>query len=644
MAEGVFGLIRSTTVSASVPSKSFPPGTPAEDVEPASEAQAGVFAEDQRVPLRLAASRGALALELYEPVGMGPLSVSALSVTLPGLRFPLDLSGGVPKFRHRRGQLEHLALETDLDRLERWAAPRLREVLDESVRPAVLWLVPGGIGVGLVGRRQALAFDVLWAPDAATARFVLANARGVGLTVPALAVALRAVDTLLGRLAERRGRVLRVERAPQVVSRLLLPAVGARAPSTDRVRFVELTAADRRVRAVLDVTEPAAELHPDAVRALELGELVASSDDELAQGDSDKARLGYVTALERAPRNPEIVRLIAEIDTSVDGRTEAALGLLVETLPATQAGLIGAELLFRSGDVTGAREAVEQSVAREPFAPLAALGWLRWAELEPEPFARSFALDRAVAQAPGLVEPRWARFSARVERGDVAGALADAEHLEALEQGARHRHERVKRAARRLLDAGYVVEAGRLFERALRYLPDDAAATAGLARALLQSRRTRRALSLFERAVALSDRDGSIDAEALLDLAKILADELHDLPHAIARVRQVTVASGKLVEARHLEAVWRARLGDRSGATLAFARLRESIELSDVARPEWVTYLRDAAENALIVDEDPTQAERHLAVALRAAPGDASLGAWYREIAARIAERRSEQR
>jgi hypothetical protein len=64
-----------------------------------------VLAEDQRVPLRLTASRGVLGLELYEPVELGPLTVTELALTLPGLKFPIDLSGGVPKFRHRRGQL-----------------------------------------------------------------------------------------------------------------------------------------------------------------------------------------------------------------------------------------------------------------------------------------------------------------------------------------------------------------------------------------------------------------------------------------------------------------------------------------------------------------------------------------------------------
>ena len=59
---------------------------------------------DSRVPLRLTATRGALGIELYEPIEVGPLELVELEATFPGLRFPVDLSGGVPLFRHRRGR------------------------------------------------------------------------------------------------------------------------------------------------------------------------------------------------------------------------------------------------------------------------------------------------------------------------------------------------------------------------------------------------------------------------------------------------------------------------------------------------------------------------------------------------------------
>jgi len=119
--------------------------------------------------------------------------------------------------------------------------------------------------------------------------------------------------------------------------------------------------------------------------------------------------------------------------------------------------------------------------------------------------------------------PRVRRFASRLERGDSEGALADAEHLEAMTPGASGKHDKNLRAARAFSAAGFAREARRCFERALRYAPDDARATAGLARALLEAGLRDRGISLLARAVALSERTGKPDADALLDLAWVLA-------------------------------------------------------------------------------------------------------------------------
>ena len=598
-----------------------------------------MLAEDQRVPLRLTAARGVLGLELYEPVELGPLTVTELALTLPGLKFPIDLSGGVPKFRHRRGQLELVRLRLEFAKLEDWLSRRASPVLGALLRRIAIWGTENGLGLGLVQADRALAFELCWAPARDEARFVVANARGVGWDVPALAVALRLLGSVTAKFAERRGRFLTIPAVGREIGRVLLPAVGARVPATGSLVFGEVQSSQRSLEIALDSTTVAAELPFAAARAVELGELLVHADERLVEGEPDAARAGYMAALERAPRHPEIVRLVAEIDARVSGRAEAALGLLVESLPATQAGVVGAELLAKLGDYTGARQAIAQAVQHESFAPLAALEWLRLAELDPEVVTRRHALDAAVAVAPGLPLPRWKRFASRVERGDIDGALADAEHLEAAETGARARHEVCRRAARALLDAGHVRDAGRLFERALRYLPDDPTATAGLARSLLLTGKARRALVLFARSVELSERRGQLDAEALLDLARTLAEHGKDLPQAIARLRQVTAASERAVEARYWEGVYRARLGDRAGAALAFGRMREAMELAGQSSGAWSAWLMAAADNALEVDDDPLAAERYLAVALRLFPQDETLLARYRDVAARAAER-----
>jgi tetratricopeptide (TPR) repeat protein len=369
---------------------------------------------------------------------------------------------------------------------------------------------------------------------------------------------------------------------------------------------------------------------------VELAELVRAADDDLARGDLDLARDGYVAALERAPRHPEICRLVAEIDAFAGGRAEAALSLLTESIPLSETGSIGATLLSRIGDVGGAIEALRGATRSEEYAPLAALLFCQVGALDPSAPGRQNALSEAVARCPALAEPRWARFDARLATGDTAGALSDAEHLEAAATGSRERHEVCRKAASRFLSLGYQRDAGRLFERALRYVPDDAAATAGLARALIETGRSERSVALLERAITLGSAKGDVPQGALVDLARILA-KMGDLPQAIARVRAVVAPSEELALARALEADWREKIGDLAGASLAHARLRETLELTpphDVgAAVDWLT---GAARFESEVRKDLRAAERHLAVALRLAPRDRGVGALYREMSARL--------
>ena len=97
--------------------------------------------------------------------------------------------------------------------------------------------------------------------------------------------------------------------------------------------------------------------------------------------DTERARGAYLDALERAPRHPELARVIAQIDLTHQGRAEAALGMLVDCMPATEFGAIGAELLSRVGDARGARHAILTSATAEPYAPVAAGLWQRLAAL-----------------------------------------------------------------------------------------------------------------------------------------------------------------------------------------------------------------------------------------------------------------------
>lgn len=572
-------------------------------------------------------------MELYEPVSVGMFEVTALALTLPGLRFPVDLSGGVARFRHRRGELQELSLHVAPERFARAFERVAGEALGGLLRPVAAWPRPSGISFGFVGNEGALAFDLLWAPEGGVARAVLANVRGAGLRAPALGFALRLIDSAWSGVAERRGRTVKVEAAARRLVAALVPILGTRAPACDAVGFGDLSISDGEYDLHLEAGASGYALPVETVRALENAQLSAEGDSALLAGDLDQARRCYLDALERAPRHPDLTCAVAEIDLCIGGRSEAALGLLVDSMAATQAGLIGAELLSQVGDLVGAREAVAAATVNEPYAPIAALGWARLAGHEPAPLDRLTALDRACARAPALTAVRWRRLEARLERRDAEGAFADAQHLEAATQGATERHQVCSRAARLFLDAGQKAGAGKLFERALRYLPDDPIATAGLARAFMESNQPLRALTLLERAVALSEKNGLVDAAALIDLAKVLARQMKDLPAAVGRLCQVPSASPRIIEARALEGRFRASLGDLAGATLAYARMREAIELSLEGEPRAKRWLEEAARFEEEYQRDVLAAERHLAVALRLAPHEPGLKRRYRRVA-----------
>jgi tetratricopeptide (TPR) repeat protein len=420
----------------------------------------------------------------------------------------------------------------------------------------------------------------------------------------------------------------------------LAPTLGARVPDggTTSIERLDIDADGLRLRLSEGAGLPA--LSPEAVRSLELARLCVSADDALAAGEVSAAREHYMAALERAPRHPELVAVIAQIDAEHGDRAEAALGMLVDCMPATQFGLTGAALLARIGDTLGARQAVINAAATESYAPLAAGLWQRLSELSPSAEERRDALDRAVACAPALTSVRWARFDARVEWGDERGARADAESLEATAAGPRARHDVLTRAANRLVERGYVRSAGQLFERALRYVPEDPAATFGLARALLGAGRPQRAMALLERSIDLSETQGTVCAGALIELGRLLADHCGDHPQAIARVAQVPASSERSLEALALEGRWRAGLGDLRGASIAFARLRDACELSGRGPviPDTVAWLTEAAlfENHSL--GDVAAAERHLASALRLSPKNVRVRKLYRQTAAALAK------
>lgn len=620
-----------------------------------------VDAEDA-LPLRLALARGSLGIELSRLVRVGPLETTELAFSLPDLRYPLDLSKGVKQFRNRRGRLQRLVVQAALRDLGVWLEDCWRELLGEPLLGARVWTLPreqsseplasevSGLGVGLYSVSRSLAFDLSWCPQE-DMRFVLDRPRGVGIETSALALALRAVDAAVAAIeprsrtvpvttVERQGRSIVLHEPAHALCQLVLPTFGCRVPESRDVKAGRLEVREGVLELAFDVEREVPDLPRSVLLASEAAYHLRHADDLLARGEDEAARDALLQVLTEAVGLPPAVLALADLDAGVPGRQEAALATLEEVGGAEQGGVLGAQVLVAAGRIERARDALMEAARLEPFGPLAAQLYTRAGQLAESPGQRLECWDRAVARAPQLSSARWLRFEDRVRRGDVEGALADAQHLEAAALQVAGRHEVCLRAGRRLAETGHGDVARRLLEKALRYAPDDPAARAALGRLFASLGLRARAVTLLQSALQiLADSDEVASGELLLDLGRLLA-ELEDLPQAVARLRRISARSPVAVQARCLEAEYCERMGDRAGASRAYARLREAAELGWVRGDEVVRVLRRGARFEESQGE-LAAAERHWQAALALAPRDETVGREYRRVAALYGAARS---
>jgi len=624
---------------------------------------------DSEIALQLAIGREGIGLELARSARAACLTLTELSATLPGVRFPVDVSGGVQRFRHRRGELQKILLELPVRSLERWVSPRLRGVL--STRAPDVWVAAADaratvcvcapesqtpVAAASKSAKDAtglavVAFELHALAEDEDLVLVVEQARGGNLPAHSTAIALACLEAALGGVAERAGAVFVLHRAAHRLLQWLLPEAGARVPSTKDVRWAAVSAHGDTW--LLHAARGALAHVPSerALSALETARLLSRADGALVRGEIAEARSAYLDALERAPRHPEIARRIVEIDARAGGRAEAALALLAETRAGRSGdaspsetdpfGTIPGELLAEVGDTAAALASLERAGDSDPAPWIAARAYETAASLARDPEGSAAWLDRALARAPRATTARWARVAKRLQLGRIEDALADVEHLEALARGGRARHAVWVRAGREWQAAGLQGRAGPLFERALRFAPEDPSALAGLGAALVQGGRATRGVAVLTRALRTAEGRGEPSSAIVLELAQAIADKLEDLPNAIARVGSISAEAAEAPMARGLEGRWRARLGDFAGADLAFARLREfATSLPDGAdepsADRIASMLLEAANLHRRVSHDYLAAQRYLAVALRLRPRDDELLCAYREVGAQL--------
>jgi tetratricopeptide (TPR) repeat protein len=588
------------------------------------------------------------------------LRVTEISVGMLGMRFPVDVSGGVTRFRHRRGELQHVEVEVHARELESWLASRLRGIVGTD-RPEVwIGVRRGGATVCLASVTRpgessdeqpapVLVFDVGVVAEGDDLHIVVERARGSGLPATPSALAMACVGeaaSALGRSLERRGSAFVVHAAARRLVTALWPEAGARAPSAGEVRWASF--GDRGDVWVLRATRGAAPAPPDesALRALEIATLLRTGDDSLVTGDAASARSRYLEALERAPRHREILSRIVEIDATVPGRAEAALGLLADLRGEERArlGTIPGELLAETGDRDAAVASLERSAQLEDAPALSARALELAARGTADAGDAARLLDEALARWPRSISARWARLRRRLELARLEDALADAEHLEAQAKGPASKHAVWSRAGSAWHAAGFVEQAGSIFERALVYVPDEPEALAGLGSALVASGQAAQGALLLRRALARAEGLGKPDSAIRVTLARALAEHLDDLPAAVACAAGVAGDAPEAPIARGLEGRWRAKLGDLAGASLAFARLRELVAAFEPEEPRAgvaATLLREAAQTHRQRLGDVPGAKRLLDAALRLRPRDADLRREYQELNGRRGRDRS---
>jgi hypothetical protein len=573
---------------------------------------------------------------------LGPLIVTELVSTLVGLRFPTDLSGGVARFRHRRGSLDALAVQLPLHKLAQYFTPRIRQNLNAPHLRIDLLPTAHGFVVGLHEGDWALAFSCLFAPEDREVQWVVTDARAVGLDQHAHGAALRAADALLGHLATRHGSLLRMDRAMAKILREILIDAGARVPQTADSCICSWQETTDGIRVEARAGHAPLLAPPHVLRAVQLARIAQYADDALARGDHSGAREAYLLALEAAPRHPDLVLRVAELDMIERNSPESALAFVVEALPAVDGGLVAAMLLHDAGETQAAAEAARRAAEREPFGPLAALLLCVAAGFTESTTQRLALFDEAAARAPAGHGVRSRRARAYLEAGQSEPAVADLGHLEAAARGAARKFEVCMQAGRLFLDARIPHHAKRFFERGLRYMPRSADASAGLARAFLQMGEGARGAALLARAVSLASAQPEPQPTLQLELASCLAEHASDLPSAIAHARSVPFGTIETVAARALEGRWRAQLGDSVGASVAFHHAREAFAvLQPSVAARVATWLLEASRFELEVVGNPQAALRHAEAALRAMPRDSNAESLFRQAAAELAARLS---
>lgn len=624
--------------------------------------------------LQLAIGREGVGLELSSPIELGPVTLLHARTRMVGVGFPLDVSGGVDRFRHRRTTLETMGLAIEHGKAERWLSALTEGLITRGPCEARIgWVAPTDVGIGeaqsereekliwssgnvrieLWAETAILALDLALAPAPSGISAIAHRVRAVGTEKPATAIA-GALLSRIARALEGESRGLRIDLRDPTKGAAMHAFVlrGARIPL--REGLVMVRAQPEVERFAIELRRGDTPAAPSSIYLAldELDRIVGDADVALTAGDVEGAREQYVRALERAPRHRAILTRLAEIDAVHPERAEAALSWLRDaqrgrTRRALDGNDLGRALLFaflneRLGAHGRARggwdRAGAEALARgEPRVAARAFSRAAAVTKDSDPQLPAL-LDRALASDPGEIDARWRRASLHIRGGDDGRALEDVEHLEARSRGREARRRTLMRAAQLWHEAGRPDRAIPAWERAVRHVPDDRGVVAGLGTALLAAGETQRAIGLLAHATTLpGEQDGL--AAIVLELARALAERVGDLPAAIGRVREISNDDPHAAHARALEGACRLQLGDQVGAERAYAVAADLVERRGVPEGDAraVRELLSGAARVSRGDGRVALAMRLAMAALTLDPTDGDLQAMVRSLGRAVA-------
>lgn len=566
------------------------------------------------LPLRLGLSRGGLGVELNHPLQVGPVSVEQFEWSLPGLDYPLDLSGGVKQFLDRRGQFERAVVRLRPSELGRALSERAPTLLGEPATCRIrAFADEATIAVTLWSDSVVLVFELVLV-SAVELRWVIHAARGHGLDRPPLEVAssfLREVTEPLAAPTTPHfdGRSLSCARLLDSLALEFMPGLGGRVPEVEGVQLTGLESDRGDLVLSLERHGEPSSVSGLAVRLAGLADALLAGDRALLLGDREGARALYLEALEGSPTTPEILFELAQLDAMMGERNESARLLLERArerlaLRGETDGLargddalysaLEAQLFERTGAEERAAELWRRAAEGEGDPVLSAFYLERAAELSSDPEERLELLRHALERAPQLKSPRWKRVTAILEKDDPSPralelARADVEQLHASAQGSEAKATVLERAAELFAARGHGQVAIAWLRQALVLEPDRTGTKIALGQRLLDAGEEARAVDLLRSVLRKLEPSRSPEGQvafpdfAELDrvrvlLARGLSLGFEEHAEVVRLTAMVDSRSEYSLAARELEWMSALRL-DRSAQRRALCRFIEALEL-----------------------------------------------------------------